>query len=239
MREFPDKRGRMLRVCAVLFLLSGLCVLFYPKLTDWNYRNRVREEKDKFEKIIVSEDKAEDGGRSYEALYEELSRKNEELWEEKQQNLVDAFSYEQTGILLTDYGMESEIFGFLNIPRIDVELPIFFGANSDNLSKGAAQLTETSYPIGGINTNCVLAAHRGYAKTAMFRHIDQLEEGDMIYIHNPWETLQYTVTEMAIIDPSEIDRILIQSGKDMVTLISCHPYGENYQRYVVYCERVQ
>lgn len=119
-----------------------------------------------------------------------------------------------------------------------VELPILLGANDENLEKGAAHLTETSYPIGGQNTNCVLAAHRGYNRAAMFRDIEKLEIGDEIHILNFRETLTYRVAELRVISPTDVEELLIQEGRDLVTLVTCHPYRYNYQRYVVYCERV-
>ena len=97
---------------------------------------------------------------------------------------------------------------------------------------------ETSYSIGGENTNCVLAAHRGSSRAAMFRDIEKLEIGDEIYIQNFRETLTYRVAELRVISPTDVQELLIQPGRDLVTLITCHPYRHNYQRYVVYCERV-
>ena len=105
------------------------------------------------------------------------------------------------------------------------------------MKKGAVHLTETSYPIGGENTNCVIAAHRGYSKTAMFRDIEALEVGDPVYIENFREELEYEVVKTKVIAPSDIEEILIQKGKDMLTLITCHPYRHNHKRYVVFCEK--
>lgn len=99
-------------------------------------------------------------------------------------------------------------------------------------------MTETSYPIGGENTNCVLAAHRGSSRAAMFRDIELLEPGDRIYIENFREPLTYQVVETRVISPTDVQELLIQAGRDLVTLLTCHPYGHNYQRYVVFCERV-
>ncbi len=104
--------------------------------------------------------------------------------------------------------------------------------------KGAAQLTETSMPIGGNNTNMAVVAHRGYSYAKMFREIEKLKIGDEIFITNFWETMTYKVERIEVISPDEIDKIRIQEGKDMVTLVTCHPYPHNYQRYLVYCERV-
>ena len=120
---------------------------------------------------------------------------------------------------------------------MEIELPILLGANTENMKQGAVHLIETSYPIGGENTNCVLAAHRGYSRAAMFRDIEKLELGDEIYIRNFRETLVYRVVQLQVISPTDVGQLLIQDGRDLVTLITCHPYGHNYQRYVVYCER--
>ena len=79
------------------------------------------------------------------------------------------------------YGIKNNIIGYLSIPKIKISLPVFLGANEENMKKGAVHLTETSYPVGGDNTNCVIAAHRGYSKAAMFREIEKLELNDKIY----------------------------------------------------------
>lgn len=106
-------------------------------------------------------------------------------------NTATAVSDKNEQVDMSFYGIEDNIIGFLEIPDLDLELPILLGANSENLAKGAAHLTETSYPIGGENTNCVIAAHRGYYQTEMFRNLDKLEIGDVIYIENFRETLTY------------------------------------------------
>ena len=106
------------------------------------------------------------------------------------------------------------------------------------MAAGAAHLSQTSLPIGGNNTNCVIAGHRGWRGASYFRYVTDLQPGDKVYITNLWETLAYTVTETKIIKPNEIEKILIQPGRDMVTLLTCHPYASGgKQRYVVYCER--
>ncbi len=174
-----------------------------------------------------------------EMLYRELIRHNEALYQTGQSAFVEPFSYEQPEVDLSSNGLENNVIEFISIEKMDIRLPILLGANEENMKKGAAHLTNTSYPVGGGNTNCVLAAHRGYSRTAMFRDIELLEPGDKVVIENFRERLTYRVEETKVIDPEEIDEVLIQEGKDMVTLITCHPYGENRQRYVVYCTRNQ
>ncbi len=172
-------------------------------------------------------------------LLEKAEAYNEKLYAEGQKNLIDPFSYEVSSIDLSEYGIEDNMFGYLEIPKLKVILGIYLGATAENMSKGAVHLTQTSLPIGGINTNAVIAAHRGSRNGEMFQFIDKLEAGDEVMITNAWETLTYSVTSIAIIDPKEIDKVLIQEGRDMITLLSCNPYGKNIQRYVVYCDRVE
>jgi LPXTG-site transpeptidase (sortase) family protein len=226
----------LLLIACVLFF-AGLSIMFYPVLTNWLYNHDVQSQKKIFEQKIED---AEDSSQkeSFEELYQELKHRNELLYTDHQKDLKDPFSYEQPGINLTEYGLEGNTIGFLSIPKMEIELPVLLGANNENMREGAVHLTETSYPIGGDNTNCVLAAHRGYSKAAMFRDIEKLEIGDEIYIENIWETLTYQVVEIQIISPTDVQELLIQPGRDLVTLITCHPYRHNYQRYVVYCERI-
>ncbi len=248
MKQSGNKRSMVLMLClaAVLFI-AGLSVVLYPTVSDMLYKRGVQRQRTEFEqqieeKIAVYEKQSEEEAQEelpFEELYQELKKRNEELYAEKQADLKDPFSYQQPEITLEEYGLEGNVIGYISIPKMEVELPVLLGANTENMKQGAVHLTETSYPIGGDNTNCVLAAHRGYSRTAMFRDIEKLEIGDEIYIQNFRETLTYRVAELRIISPTDVQELLIQEGRDLVTLITCHPYGHNYQRYVVYCERVE
>lgn len=173
-----------------------------------------------------------------EQLYQELTRRNEELYENKQENLVDPFSYEQPTIDLSEYGIKNNIIGYIEIPKINVELPILLGANTKNMDKGAVHLTETSYPIGGENTNSVIAAHRGHNRKKMFRYLNKLKNGDKIYIQNFREKLVYEVYEIKVIEPDATNELLIQDGQDIITLLTCHPYMVDTHRYLVRARRV-
>ena len=186
-----------------------------------------------------SAESEEDASPDYTELLELMQAYNEQIWEEGQSGLVDAWSYEQAAVDLSGYGIEDGVIGYITIPAMDSEMPIYLGATEENMSKGVVNLGETSLPIGGENTNCVLAAHRGYSGIAFWREIEKIELVDYVYITNLWETLTYQVCGIEIIDPDEMDKVLIQEGRDMVTLVTCHPYrGHGAYRYVVYCERV-
>ncbi len=222
---------RWMWIFPALLFVAGIAVFLYPYLSDRLYQKDVEAHKEKFESQV---DREED---SLEKLYQELKRRNEKLYQSHQQELADPFAYEQPDIDLSEYGLEGNTIGFIKIPRMQVTLPVLLGANQENMSLGAVHLTETSYPIGGTNTNSVIAAHRGYSRTAMFRDIEALEIGDEVIIENFRETLIYEVADLRVILPKEVDQLMIQEGKDMVTLMTCHPYRHNYQRYVVFCVR--
>ncbi|MCD7739132.1 MAG: class C sortase [Lachnospiraceae bacterium] len=172
------------------------------------------------------------------ALYAAMLEYNESLLQNGQ-SLTDAWSYQQEPIDLSAWHIDDNMVGYIEIPDMDVLLPLYLGASAENLAAGAAVLSQTSLPIGGISSNCVIAGHRGYGGMAFFREIESLTEGSLIYIVNPWETLVYQVTEIRVIAPSDIAAVLIQEGRDLVTLMTCHPYLSNgLYRYVVYCERM-
>ena len=149
-------------------------------------------------------------------------------------------SYEAPGLNLEDYGMEADdAVGYVEIPAMDVTLPLYLGASRAHMNDGATVLGQTSMPIGGISTNCVISAHRGWNGKAMFRDVELLQEGDLVYLTNLWETLTYQVTGISIIWPDEVEAVAIQPGQDMVTLLTCHPYIVGTHRYLVYCQRVE
>ena len=174
----------------------------------------------------------------YPQLYAAMLDYNSRIWEEKQSGLCAPWSYEQPSFDLTEYGISNEVFGVISIPVLQLEMPIFLGATSKHMADGAAHLSQTSLPVGGNNTNCVIAGHRGYNGASYFRYITDLQVGDTVTITNLWETISYTVTSTDIIEPTDVSKILIQENREMLTLLTCHPYASGgRQRYVVYCER--
>lgn len=221
-----------------LMFILGLVLFLYPLVNKYENKIEVNETKKNFEKTVEKlqeESKEEDSPLN--KLYSDMKAYNEKIYKDKQSDLKDPWSYEQSSFDLTKYGVDNNIIGYIIVPHMEIELPIYLGANSDNMAKGAVHMSQTSLPIGGENTNCVIAAHRGYKGIPMFCDIEIMEIGDEVIIKNLWETLKYRVSNIKIINPSDSQEVLIQSGKDMVTLITCHPYTKNYKRYVVYCER--
>ena len=117
-------------------------------------------------------------------------------------------------------------------------LPLYLGANDENMANGAAVLGQTSVPIGGINTNAVIAGHRGWNGYPYFLNLDELQIGDIVYIDNIWTLMKYEVVDIQVISPDDVDAIKIQDGRDLVTLLTCHPPNTGgRQRLLVFCER--
>ena len=239
----------------LLIFAAGLGIMLYPSLHGAITDHRIIQEAHEFlEKLetIPTKPEAEatepteptEPTETEPVLYPELLNAmqsyNQQIWEEKQAGLCDPWSYEQPSFTLGDYGLEDEVFGVITIPRLQLEMPIYLGATYKHMADGAAHLSQTSLPIGGENTNCVIAGHRGWGGASYFRYITELEAGDEVIITNLWGELRYTVVETKIIDPNDVEEILIQQDRELLTLLTCHPYasGGKY-RYVVYCERNQ
>ena len=229
-KEDSTKRNKI--VLFIIILLTGVIILLYPHILQKMYSHDVKKQKILYIKECSREK------RKLESLYRELKKQNQDLYLNRQENFNSETSYSEPNINLSVYGIKNNTIGYLTIPKMKVSLPVFLGANEENMKKGAVHLTETSYPVGGNNSNSVIAAHRGYSKAAMFRNIELLEIDDKVYLRNFRERLVYSVIETKVIDPSDTDKILIREGKDLLTLITCHPYRQNSKRYVVFCERM-
>ena len=219
-------------VLAVLLAVAGTCVMLWPVVTGY----RLQANTDEAVQSFLEERKPE---QQYPELLAALQEYNRQLYAEKQCNLTDLEACEEPAADLTTYGVADEIIGVLEIPAMELTMPVYLGASDDHLAAGAAVLGNTSAPIGGANTNCVIAGHRGWRGADYFRHIDKLAVGDTVRLTNLWETLTYTVADIQIIQPHQIERIKIQSNRDLLTLLTCHPYASGgRERYVVYCEKL-
>ena len=221
-------------VLAALLAMAGICVMLWPVFTGHRLQSSATAAVQEF---LADRDEPE---QQYPELLADLQVYNRRIYVEKQSGLVDLEACEAPAADLTAYGIEDEIIGVLEIPDMELTMPVYLGASDAHLAAGAAVLGNTSAPIGGDDTNCVIAGHRGWKGADYFRHIDKLAVGDTVKLTNLWETLTYTVADIQIIQPHEVDKIKIQQGRDLLTLVTCHPYASGgRQRYVVCCERTE
>ena len=236
----------------VLVFLAGLGFFLYPYAQGALIDREIQENAEDFHSrvevqpttgnnstvIIDTTEPTEE--QLYPELWADMTAYNETIYAEGQSGLSCAYDYQKPSFTLKDYGLEDEVFGVISIPAMDLNMPIFLGATEKHMADGAAHLSQTSIPIGGDNTNAVIAGHRGWGGAAYFRYITELKPGDKVIITNLWGTITYRVAETQIIWPHEVQKILIQEGRDLLTLLTCHPYASGgRQRYLVICERAE
>ncbi|RRF91654.1 MAG: class C sortase [Coriobacteriaceae bacterium] len=128
---------------------------------------------------------------------------------------------------------------WIEIPSIDVSMPIYHGTSDAALMAGVGHLEGTSLPVGGTSTHCVLTAHSGMKNLSMFDDIRDLVPGDIVLLHTMGEVLAYRVDSSEVVWPDEMDSLSIQQGQDLLTLVTCTPYGVNDHRLLVHCERTE
>ena len=226
---------KLIRIIAVILLIVGVGFFAYPIALKINFSIHKNRAIADFERLKTQAAEKTDNSELRKAMHEY----NKRLYLSGQSGLIDQLSYEKPDFLLSDYGIDSDILGYITIPAIEIKLPIYNGASKENMAKGAAYLANTSLPVGGNNTNCVIAAHTRYNGIHMFKRITELKNGDEIQITNFWETIVYKVVKTKVIAPNDSQKIYIQEGRALVTLSTCHPYPNNYQRYLVYAELVE
>ena len=212
--------------------LAGLGFFLFPYVNAWMANNDAKKEIENFE--VLKEEKKYD---IHDLLFDMMEDYNYKLYNNEQNDISDAWTFDQKDFVIGDYDFKNDVFATITIPKMNLEMPIYLGASKENMARGITVLANTSLPIGGKNTNSVLAGHRGYRGIPFFRDIENLQIGDEVIINNYWQELKYIDSDIQIILPSESEDVLIQDGKDMISLITCHPYRQNYQRYVVYCAR--
>lgn len=215
----------------VLMLFVGVCGLLYPSVSQyWNSKTQTRAVENYQE--ILNSLKQED----YDAFFQEADAYNGAL-----SALKDPLTeYRQvTGYndLLNVTG--SGIMGYISIPKLGVELPLYHGISAEVLNIACGHLEGTSLPIGGESTHSVLSAHRGLPHARLFTDLDMMEEGDIFTITVLDKTLTYQVDQIKVVRPNEIDDIKIVAGEDLCTLLTCTPYGINSHRLLVRGTRIE
>ncbi len=220
------------KIIGVTLVVIGGITFMSPEIVQEYYQIRTKATLEVYDKQQNDQtDKTED------RLYQRMLEYNQFIFEDKQTVMNDPWDYADNPFGMED--LSENVLGYIDVPALNQVFPIYFGATAEHMSEGIAVMSGTSMPIGGDNTNCVLTGHRGYNQNkTFFKDIENLSEGDDIYITNQWEKLQYIVAKIDIVDPDDFEAVRIQPGKDMLTLLTCHPYGSHGKyRYLVYCIR--
>ena len=231
-----------------LLMLAGLALLCGPFLLgtreEWVQKQAVEtfyQEKQAAQsacqdKQPVTEETVPESTEPRDLFYEKAKAYNESLVKNGQDGMRSRADVESFALSALDFGYSENLIGTLEIPRMEIELGLYLGADGENMAKGAAVFGMTSLPLGGDSENTAIAGHRGWRGSPMFRDIQLLQMDDPIYITTPWDTLTYRVCEIRIVTPEDNSWCRIQPGRTLISLMTCHPYGQNYQRYIVFAE---
>lgn len=217
-------------VFAVIFLV-GLSVMLYPSIANWwNLRHQSRAIAT-YKETVAQMDNGET-----ERILAEARDYNERLFQ-LDAPFTNFSELEDYDDVLNISG--SGIMGYVSIPAIRVELPIYHGTSEGVLQVASGHIQGSSLPVGGENTHAVISGHRGLPSARLFTDLDQMVEGDIFTINILNEVLTYEVEEILIILPSEIDKLAIIPGEDYVTLMTCTPYGINSHRLLIRAHRIE
>jgi len=218
-------------ILLVFIFLIGLSLLLYPTFSDWwnsFHQSRAIVDYD----AALSELEPEDYTAHFEAAEEYNSRIAELDFPLMEYDQVPG--YEET-LNLTGNG----IMGYIEIPKIDVALPIYHGNSEGVLQVAVGHLEGTSLPGGGTSTHCALSAHRGLPSARLFTDLDKMEIGDVFTITVLDRLLTYQVDQIQIVEPHQVDALLIEEEEDLCTLVTCTPYGINSHRMLVRGHRIE
>lgn len=208
------------KLCSLGLVLFGLLCAFYP-MTASLVQNL--DQKQQIASVRLESDSMDQ--EALDAMIQEAENWNARLvfsMETDSQGYEDLLSFGPSGIMST-----------LEIPKIQVKLPVYHGTQEEALSQGSGHMPNSSLPIGGKSSHAVLTAHRGLPTARLFTRLDELEKGDLFFLHTAGMDLAYEVFDIQVIEPENTDVLDIVPGQDLVTLVTCTPYGINSHRLLV------
>lgn len=222
------KKGSL--IIGIIFLIVAFGFVLYPLISNTinncfalstidNYKSKVADLKDSKSRYLT----------------------DAEEYNHNLSKLVNDFTYSSDSVIdgydnILNFG--DGLIGYIEIPKINVKLPIYHGDRDKVLEKGVAHIPNTAFPIGGIGNHSVLSAHTGYPTQVFFDNLDDLVIGDEIKVSVLDETLIYKVTAKNIVKPDNISLLSVDDRKDLISLITCYPYGVNSHRLIVTAERL-
>lgn len=215
----------------VLAFLAGLSLLLYPTVSDWWNSMHATQAVANYAEEVKNLNQEQ-----YDQMLSDARAYNQELLHRGSgYTLSDEQKAQYDSLLnVNDTGM----MGYIEIPTIDLSLPIYHGTEDTVLQIAVGHLDWSSLPVGGESTHCVLSGHRGLPSAKLFTNLDQLVEGDTFVIRILNEVFTYEVDQILIVEPSDVSALTIEDGKDLCTLVTCTPYGINSHRLLVRGHRV-
>lgn len=222
----------ILRVILCLSIFTGLCLILYPTIS--NIVNSLTNSStiNGYTKNVKSYNV-----ESIELMYNEAKEYNKVLSDKyTSENSKNEFDILKSYNTILNFG--DGLMGYIEIPEINVNLPIYHGGDENVLTKGAVHLEKTSLPVGGKSTHAVISAHSGYPTQKFFDDIDELQSDSLIYIHTLNMTLTYKVYSSEVVDPDDSSKLNVTDGKDILSLVTCYPFGINSHRLLIHAERV-
>ena len=219
-------KNKLFYIILVVVFLAGLSLLLYPTIS--NAYNTWLQSK------AIAEYSRQAGQMDQEVYEQEMAKANNHNQELLERSDPYSLTEEQLErykniLAVTNQG----IMAYVEIPSIDVMLPIAHGTSDDVLRDKIGHLEWSSLPVGGESTHSVISGHRGLPSAELFTNIDHLELGDKFYIHIMGQTLEYQVCNIAVVEPKDQRLLRIEEGQDLVTLVTCTPYGINSHRLLV------
>ena len=225
------KKGNFTTLLLILVLLAGLSLLLYPSVSDyWNSFHQTRAIATYAEKVAnLNQDQ-------YDEIWAAAESYNASLADRVNAYQLSDAQKEEYQQLLNVSGLG--VMGYIEIPEIDVSLPIYHGAEDSVLQVAIGHLEWSSLPVGGESTHCVLSGHRGLPSAKLFTNLDKLREGDTFLLRVLDEILTYEVDQILIVEPQDTAALEIVEGQDYCTLVTCTPYGINTHRLLVRGHRI-
>lgn len=225
------KKLSLSTVLIAVLILCGLGLILYPTLSDMYATRQYNKEIEAYNAERTQETAARNA-----KLWADAEEYNRELLEKREQFSVSDEELARVEGLLNPLG--NGMMGYVNIPKIDVALPVYQGTDEKELQSGAGWWIGSSLPTGGESTHCIITAHTGLSKAKLFTDIDQLEVGDRFSLTILDRTLVYEVDQILVTEPTDFEPLYIVEGKDYTTLYTCTPYGVNTHRLLVRGVRV-
>lgn len=217
-------------IFAIIMIVTGIGIFSYPFISNALSNHNASVAVEEYDKNVSTMQKED-----IDSLKKAAESYNSQLQSAEDKNAQGEGVANSGYVDLVQLG---DAIGYISIPKIDIDLPIYEGTSDDVLTHGIGHLSDTSYPVGGASTHSALSGHRGLAEAEMFTNLDKMQKGDMFYLHVLDDVLAYQVDQILVVEPDQTDALKIVKGEDLCTLVTCTPIGINSHRLLVRGTRV-